>query len=766
MKDLKRTAMLLIGLLSCGLALASLAETYSPMDCVEADGKKYFQMPFKSYGQMTTEARVWLPNLTGGNVQFALAGGGDLWTIAFAPGNLAYCHLSEKHGNWGVSDYAVASGAWVDIKTENFSTGYYLYVKDPAEGDYGDPVYTKLYTMSPVQEEDGAPMVVLGLKSGNNVLKIMPTGTKLAWIKFWRKDGADVLQPVADLKPYVDGDGFEYLKDEIAGTYTMASGLARIRYFVNYDSGLDTNSGTAPDQAFKTLEYAVNTMASGSQVPCLIRVGGDRYPVTYPLSASLSISCANLTLKGETGNARDVVLDAGRRDFTPISFANIADSRVESLTISNGYHTGGMGGIQLRGTRPVASNIVVTCCESSTASYHMGVVTLNWGGTLQDSWVVANTNSNNGGVVMLSRGGRVERCVIANNKNASFGGGLSACHLNGTFKDSNGMIVDSCIITNNTAAYGGGVGDVPKVVNCRIENNTATLADAHGNGGGGVFLQTAKIGNDFLDVLVTNCVIASNSTPDGGGGINYFNSSVSNLLIDACVVTNNSVLSGYRNRGGAGIAIWSNPVQAGGVVTIRNSLVADNYFAVSQPNSQGSGILANAGSSGGKIRIENCTVAGNRNNGSYKSAINCIGTVELVNVAAVDNFDTAGNAIHGITSMASGASRTDDGTWAANISHSLLYPAEATWTFGAEQKVENGEAPRFCSGSYIPRATSPLRDAGAALDWHAGASDLQRAEPEPGKAVGVPIRSRVIGAAVDIGCYEYDCTSGLMLLVR
>ena len=749
-----------------GCAWHAIAETYTPMEYIEADGAKYFLMPFKSYGQMTTEARVLLPELTGDNVQFAISAGGDLWSLAFAPGNLAYYRVSDKYGNWGKSDYTVASGTWVDIKTENFSTGYYLYVKDPSDSDYGEPVYTKNYGMTPVSEDAGGEMTIFGQKSGNSILRKMPAGTKLAWIKFWRKNAEGESEPVADLKPYVDGDGFEYLKDNLSGDYTMVSGLSRVRYFVNYDSGLDTNSGTSPDRPFKTLEYAVNTKAATLKVPCLIRICGDKYPVVYPISASLNIAIGNLTLKGETGKARDVVLDAGARDITPISFGNVTDSRIESLTVSNGCHSGGMGGIQLRGTRPVASNIVVTCCKSSTASAHMGVVNLNWGGTLQDSWVIANTNTGNGGVVMLSRAGRVERCVIANNVNASFGGGVSAYHNSGSYVGSNGMIIDSCVITNNVATYGGGVADVPKVVNCRIEDNHCTLMGTYGYGGGGVFLQTANVGNQYLDLLVTNCVIASNSTPDGGGGINYFNSSVSNLLVDACVITNNTVSSGYRNRGGAGISIWSNPVVAGGVVTIRNSLVADNGFADNQLNSQGSGILANAGGSGGKIRIENCTVAGNRNSGSYKSAINGIGTVELVNVAAVNNFDKDGNAIHGVTSLAAGAGKTDDGTWAANISNSLLYPAEATWTFAADQEVKNGESPRFYKGTYIPRAASPLRDAGAALAWHEGASDLQRAEPAEGEAVGAPKRERVIGEAVDIGCYEYDVCSGLMLLVR
>ena len=753
-------------LAAVALPLAQLASavTYTPQDYVVSDAEKYFLMPFNAYGEMTTEARVWIPEIPAGNTQYVLAGGGSLWNISVGSGNLAYYRVSSLYGNWGWSDYEVASGTWVDLKTENFSTGYYLYVKSPSDADYGEPVYTKLYSMSPVAEADGVAMAVLGSKDGNNVLRKMPAGTKLAWIKFWRKTGGSGLEQVADLRPYVDEDGFEYLKDELSGVYTLASDSSKLRYFVNCDSGLDSNSGLTPAEAFKTLEYALNTKAAAAKVPCLVRIGGDSYPAVYTPTASLSISQNNLTVKGETGRAVDVVIDAGRQNFTPVSFNNVTDSRIESLTIRNGYRSNEVAALKLNGTRPVASNIVVTCCEASATGAHIGIVSLvGTDPVLQDSAVVANTNSNNGGVVMLYRSGRVERCVIASNVNASNGGGVTGYHGSGSFYGSNGMLVESCVITNNAAAGGGGTYDVPKVVNSRIENNRCTQSGSSGYGGGGVLLQTAKIGSAYFDLLVTNCVIASNAATDGGGGIVFYNASVSNLLVDACVITNNTVAPGYRNRGGAGVQLWTNPTVAGGNVTIRNSLVAANRFTETQANSQGSGILANA--STGKIRIENCTVTGNRNFGSYKSAINAIGTVELVNVAAVDNYDTAGNPIHGITSMVNGAGKTDTGDWASSIQNSLLYPAETVWTFDAVQNIKNGLAPRFGKVMYVPSASSPLRDAGASLPWHADASDLQRAVPEAGQVIGAPFRRRVVDV-VDIGCYEYDRVSGLLLIMR
>ena len=53
-----------------------------------------------------------------------------------------------------------------------------------------------------------------------------------------------------------------------------------------------------------------------------------------------------------------------------------------------------------------------------------------------------------------------------------------------------------------------------------------------------------------------------------------------------------------------------------------------------------------------------------------------------------------------------------------------------------------------------------LRDAGLTLGWMADAHDLQRG------ADGQALCARVVGTAVDIGCFEYAPLGGLLFLVR
>ena len=64
--------------------------------------------------------------------------------------------------------------------------------------------------------------------------------------------------------------------------------------------------------------------------------------------------------------------------------------------------------------------------------------------------------------------------------------------------------------------------------------------------------------------------------------------------------------------------------------------------------------------------------------------------------------------------------------------------------------------PKFADaahGDFTLRSSSPCRDVGAAADWMAGATDLAG-------------NARILGAASDIGCFEYRPSAGLIILLR
>ena len=148
----------------------------------------------------------------------------------------------------------------------------------------------------------------------------------------------------------------------VVGSLSATSALPALgaaTYYVSPD-GSDANDGTTAETAFFTPHAAMAKAKAGDAV--VLRAG--HYALTN------SVSCkAGVELRGETGNPRDVVLDAGGQ-FAVISPVD-GGGAVTSLTVSNGYayansvtgagiHTGRT--VDLSDAKKVISNCVITCC--------------------------------------------------------------------------------------------------------------------------------------------------------------------------------------------------------------------------------------------------------------------------------------------------------------------------------------------------------------------------------------------------------------------
>ena len=226
---------------------------------------------------------------------------------------------------------------------------------------------------------------------------------------------------------------------------------------------------------------------------------------------------------------------------------------------------------------------------------------------------ITNGYAYNGAAICLGRHSRGEpdnglvecrifNCIITNNT-AQYGGTVY-CY------DSNAVITN-CTITGNSAYYGGAVycyDSNAVIANCTITGNTA----AYG-GGGGVYCYHS-------DAVVTNCTIAGNS--GYGGGAIY--SEDSDAVIANCTISANQCLRGGRGSYGGGIYC------SYGSLTITNCTISNNNIAIDYGSGGGiyfqrnSPIIgnclfsANSAYSGGAIKcdhsdvhIANCTFAGN-----------------------------------------------------------------------------------------------------------------------------------------------------------
>ncbi len=204
-------------------------------------------------------------------------------------------------------------------------------------------------------------------------------------------------------------------------------------YYVG-PAGDDENDGLSPATARATIPSAYADAVDGDTIRLL--------PGVYRLSATLSVT-KGVSIQGES--RLNTVLRAATSGYRLISL-NHADAEVANVTI-----------------RDVAAG--------SVAGF--GVFIGANGGTLRDSRVTGcsgGSNDNSGAVAFADNSpGAVRRTVIdGNTATAGYGGGV---HFQG---GTAGAILENCLITGNTASWGGGLyvnnGNLT-ILNCTLVGN-------------------------------------------------------------------------------------------------------------------------------------------------------------------------------------------------------------------------------------------------------------------------------------------------------
>ena len=244
---------------------------------------------------------------------------------------------------------------------------------------------------------------------------------------------------------------------------------------------------------------------------------------------------------------------------------------------------------------------------------------------------------------------------------------------------------------------GRGLVDSCVITNCRS-------LYCGGAGGGGVFLNNGGI--------VRKSVLDYNSTyASGGNNAQGHNVYMSGGLVESCMITRGGVRTGASSSGGG---VW----MTAGVV--RGCLVANNTQGHDNPDGA-TGVRISGGT------LENCTIANNFHGVSVQTkGLFIAGACTIRNCIVWGNFNNGGTANWAAYSYAAYAARNNCTTPAlpgtANIT-SDPYFADAN----------NGDFRTGLSG---------VVDTAAALDWMTDAKDLDS-------------RARILGAAPDMGCYEF-----------
>jgi len=202
--------------------------------------------------------------------------------------------------------------------------------------------------------------------------------------------------------------------------------------------------------------------------------------------------------------------------------------------------------------------------------------------------------------------------------------------------------------------------------------------------------------------MVTNCLIYNNTAGNGGG---VYTSG--GLVVNSTVVSNSSAAF----------------VQGG---RFRNCLIANNTSGI-RPFSSNGGVY------------QNCTITGN---GDYGLNIGYNDVFAITSI--VENCILYDNG-------SSGINYTMGSTAGIVLTNTCTLPQAS----GLYDTGNITNAPLWVNASgndFQLRGDSPCIDAGVWQDWMVGAWDLDG-------------RKRIIGTAVDLGCYEYLAQGTLLIIL-
>ncbi|MBR0505763.1 MAG: DUF5123 domain-containing protein [Kiritimatiellae bacterium] len=357
--------------------------------------------------------------------------------------------------------------------------------------------------------------------------------------------------------------------------------------------------------------------------------------------------------------------------------------------------------------------------------------------------VVENTSFTGGGIQVLFGTAVVSDCVISNNT-AWRGGGI-AVNTNGTLRRRGTLLRD------NRATTGGGIvlesGAKAYLDGCTFDANAATNSmSGNGNvGGGGIFLYKQTIGG-FCSM--SNCVFASNTSKERGGGMGHTWCGYAIGEAVNCVFTNNTSV----RQGGGLVVREDNSHRHDKPFVVRNSLFAFNK------TKGGGGADANGAGihfvSYNDVVLDSCTVVSNDSGYTMNGGVHHRWSGTITN--CVIAFNTVKGNPEPVTTDA------DSGTqaWimpASCYQNCCIWPSGASLQnkFTAANGCVNAD-PLFAdaaNGDFTLQPNSPCRNAGRLEDWMTDATDLAGSK-------------RVSGKGVDMGCYERFVPAGLYISFR
>lgn len=357
------------------------------------------------------------------------------------------------------------------------------------------------------------------------------------------------------------------------------------------ESGSDSNAGTTPEQAFRTVTKAVAAAGEGSR----IHVGPGVYGSLedYPLNLDKS----GLWLLGDEGGGTILTALGGNKRV--ITAQEAADIRLERLSLTGGAlssTTGGAGGglyagnvlLAVSDCRITNNAVYVTLNESQTGPMGCGFYAYAARVAMSGCEIARNlgtsdtggyrSNVYRGGGLAFSGGEAVMAdCVIASNRLVCYGYSSigDTAQGAGIHLTLGSLRLERCLMMTNTLysrglgwLYGGGVYSAGKLamVNCLVAANDATS------------LGGAAFGDGFYGggtLAATNVTVAGNP----GQGV-YYSGATQRSLVNSIVWGNGDDLAAFAtNAAGALTGVHYCDIEDGDNQGTNGCFSADPLFA-------------------------------------------------------------------------------------------------------------------------------------------------------------------------------------------
>ncbi len=208
-----------------------------------------------------------------------------------------------------------------------------------------------------------------------------------------------------------------------------------------------------------------------------------------------------ILITSETGNPADVIIDGEMREER-FAFDLEADVTIRGVTVTRMISGGGTYGAirTLIGSDDIRIiNCVVSWCRN-------GAIYIGAGYAAIEGCVIENNDVGSGNVSAVTCQNNsvlhISRTTVRNNYNTGDGGGVKA-------NDAT-VVIDNCVISHNTADWGGGIDAGGGTITI---SNTAIVANHASPIGGGMYVSGTNM------TLINVTVAGNSASNDGGPGI-------------------------------------------------------------------------------------------------------------------------------------------------------------------------------------------------------------------------------------------------------